>query len=300
MGSGVFVAGVCVGLAVSVPLGWWTLARSLRRARLAERRARDAQRMAEIGAMTSGLAHEIKNPLSSIGLNAQLLAEQVGELGIDPEDAARLNRRVGALRREADRLRDILGDFLRFAGQIRLEKRPADLNTVVDELAEFYLPQAEQSGVRMRTDLAAQPLDVEVDATHFKQALLNLLINATQAMTQPAAEGGAAAKELIVRTERRRGPDGPVAAVHVIDTGPGIPADRLAKIFTPYFTTKAGGSGLGLPTSRRLIEEHGGRIEVYSEVGRGSDFQITLPLRAKPSVASADRAAGEPIAPATP
>lgn len=301
MGSGVFVAGVLVGLAVSIPLGWWTLARSLRRARLAERRARDAQRMAEIGAMTSGLAHEIKNPLSSIGLNAQLLAEQVGELGIDPEEASRLNRRVGALRREADRLRDILGDFLRFAGQIRLEKRPADLNLVVDELAEFYLPQAEQSGVRLRTDLAAQALEVDLDATHFKQALLNLLINATQAMTQPSAGGGAgAAKELIVRTERRRAPGGPVASVHVIDTGPGIPADRLPKIFTPYFTTKAGGSGLGLPTSRRLIEEHGGRIEVYSEVGRGSDFQITLPLRVRPAGASPDRASGEPVAPATP
>lgn len=273
--------GVAIGLAVSVPLGWWTLVRSLRRARAAERRARDAQRMAEIGAMTGGLAHEIKNPLSSIGLNAQLLAEQIGDLRIDPEDAQRLNRRVGALRREADRLRDILGDFLRFAGQIRLVTRPLDLNAVVDELAEFYLPQAEQAGIRMRTDLAPTPIEVDLDATHFKQALLNLLINATQAMGVSSQPDAVSTRELIVRTERRKTPDGAVAAVHVIDTGPGIPADRLEKIFTPYFTTKAGGSGLGLPTSRRLIEEHGGRIEVYSEPGRGSDFVIILPLRAR-------------------
>ena len=292
------VVGVVLGLALSVPLGWWTLVRSLRRVRAAERRARDAQRMAEIGAMTGGLAHEIKNPLSSIGLNAQLLAEQIEELRVDPEEASRLTRRVAALRREADRLRDILGDFLRFAGQVRLEKKPTDLNAVVDELAEFYLPQAEQAGVRVRTDLAPAPLDVDLDATHFKQAMLNLLINATQAMTPPHGPGESdaasqsvvsGAKELMIRTERRRGAGGAQAAVHVIDTGPGIPPDRLESIFTPYFTTKAGGSGLGLPTSRRLIEEHGGRIEVYSEPGRGSDFVILLPMRQK-SVSAAEPA----------
>lgn len=268
--------------------GWLIVRRRLGRVREAERRARASERMAEIGAMTGGLAHEIKNPLSSIGLNAQLLAEHVDELPIDDAEAkGRMHRRVGALRREVERLRDILTDFLRFAGGVRIEPRVVDLNTVVEEMADFFTPQAEAAGVRLRLDLAKGPLEAHLDPTHFKQALLNLLLNAVQAMSPPASTddgapapaptGGAAVREIILRTERRKTPAGPTVAAHVIDTGPGIEAERLTQIFTPYFTTKAAGSGLGLPTTRRLVEEHGGRIEVVSAPGRGTDFVITLP-----------------------
>ncbi|MEX2219678.1 MAG: histidine kinase dimerization/phospho-acceptor domain-containing protein, partial [Phycisphaerales bacterium] len=106
----------------------------LARIREAERRARAAERLAEVGAMTGGLAHEIKNPLSTIGLNAQLLNEAIDELSVAPEEKGRLSRRTGALRREVDRLRGILTDFLQYAGQLRLEPRPADLNAIVGEL----------------------------------------------------------------------------------------------------------------------------------------------------------------------
>lgn len=253
--------------------------RLIRRAREAERRARDSARLAEIGAMTGGLAHEIKNPLSSIGLNAQLLAEGLNDLPIDADAKGRLTRRVGALRREVDRLKDILGDFLKFAGALRLDPRATDINTVVDELADFFMPQSEAAGVRLRTDLAPGALVAPLDATHFKQALLNLMLNALQAMN-PTGAPRPGAGELIIRTERiPASPNGaPHAAVHVIDTGPGIPAETLEKIFTPYFTTKSGGSGLGLPTARRIIEEHGGSLEVHSEPNRGTDFTITLPM----------------------
>lgn len=264
--------------------GWLIVRRRLGRVREAERRARASERMAEIGAMTGGLAHEIKNPLSSIGLNAHLLAEQVDELPIDDTEAkGRMHRRVGALRREVERLRDILTDFLRFAGGVRIEPRVVDLNTVVEEMADFFTPQAEAAGVRLRLDLAKGPLETNLDPTHFKQALLNLLLNAVQAMS-PATTADEAPtspiggpREIILRTERRKTPGGPTVAAHVIDTGPGIEAERLTQIFTPYFTTKAAGSGLGLPTTRRLVEEHGGRIEVVSAPGRGTDFVITLP-----------------------
>jgi len=277
------IAGALLSAGILLP---WAIHRSRRqssRARSAERRAAAAERMAEVGSMTAGLAHEIKNPLSTIGLNAQLLAEGVRELPTGPDDVPardRILRRVDTLRREADRLRDVLEDFLQFAGAIRLELKPLDLNEVVSELADFYAPQAEHHGVRMRADLAAKPMKAMIDAAHLKQAVLNLMINATQAMEKTGTDltGDPPPRELILRTTP--GPDSPTDQrweLHVIDTGPGIPQENITKIFQPYFTTKAGGSGLGLPTARRLIEEHAGRLEVHSEPGRGTDFVVSLP-----------------------
>jgi signal transduction histidine kinase len=262
--------GFAAGVLITVGIARSLVGRHIARLRAAEKRARAAERMAEIGSMTGGLAHEIKNPLSTIGLNAQLLDEGVAELPIAQEDKTRLSRRVAALRREVDRLRGILTDFLQFAGQVRVEPLPADLNQVVSELADFFMPQAQQQGVRLRVDLAQGSMPAQLDVPHLKQAILNLMLNAVQAM----ARGG----ELILRTTRHQGPDRNVeVALHVIDTGPGIDSATAEKIFQPYFTTKSGGTGLGLPTARRLIEAHGGRLELHSEPGKGSDFTICLP-----------------------
>lgn len=270
--------GLAIGVLLGVPVVWFELKRQVSRARAAERRARQSERLAEIGAMTGGLAHEIKNPLSTIGLNAQLLAEGLGDLEAPESEKGRLVRRIDALRREADRLRDILQDFLQFAGEIHLETRVQDVNALVEELADFFLPQAQHHGVSMRVELAPSALSSSVDARQFKQALLNLMLNATQAMANH--ESGAAGCELILRTE----PGDPIhlgegasCCIHVIDTGPGIPPDALSRIFEPYFSTKHGGSGLGLPTTKRLVEEHGGSIDVHSDLGKGTDFVIRLP-----------------------
>jgi signal transduction histidine kinase len=276
--------GLAIGALIGVPVVWLELKRQVRRAKVAERRARRSQRMAEIGAMTGGLAHEIKNPLSTIGLNAQLLGEALGELEVPEHEKGRLVRRIDALRREADRLRDILQDFLQFAGEIHLDLSILDLNELVEELADFYLPQAQHHGVALRVELGSGPMRAQLDARQFKQALLNLMLNATQAM---GTEGEPIenAKELIIRTEAGEPihqDEGPSWRVHVIDTGPGMTPQTLEKVFTPYFTTKSGGSGLGLPTTKRLIEEHGGSIEVHSEPGQGTDFVIGVPRATGP------------------
>ncbi len=296
-----------IGLLIGVVGAWAVLAsltrRALRRVRAAERRARSAERMAEIGAMTGGLAHEIKNPLSTIGLNAQLLAEAIEDSQVDDAQRSRMLNRVGALRREAERLREILADFLEFAGQMRLDKRPTDLNALVTELVDFFTPEAQRHNVRLRAELTPGEggvLTATVDPKLIKQALLNLMLNATQAMDAHAAgaENGRAS-ELILRTSSAREPDGDgdgggggggggrggrggrgggeVARIEVIDTGPGVPDDLKERIFTPYFTTKSGGSGLGLPTTRRIAEEHGGRVELHSEPGTGSAFAVVVP-----------------------
>lgn len=281
--SGVFI-GLAMGIVLGIPLVWFELKRQVRRVRVAERRARNAERLAEIGAMTAGLAHEIKNPLSTIGLNAQLLAESISDMrGVDEDERAAMRRRVGTLQREAERLKDTLGDFLRFAGEIRLVRERCDLNSVVDELIDFFMPQAQHHDIRLRAELGAGRMEANLDASHFKQALLNLLLNAVQAMTEgPGADVPGRVKELIVRTTETPTDLGPHWAVHIIDTGPGIPDRVRSQIFTPYFTTKGGGSGLGLPTAKRLIEEHGGTIDVVSQEGKGTDFVVTIPKYGPP------------------
>ncbi len=280
--------GVSLGVLGSIPLAGVWGRRTERRVRQLERRARAAQRLAELGTLTGGLAHEIKNPLSTVGLNVQLLQEDVQELagetglGASQQDGlGRVQRRLGSLRRETLRLRDILEDFLRFAGRVELAPKPTNIHEVIDELADFFEPQAREAGVNLRTQLAAAEPVISADAPLLKQALLNLLINASQAMAQAREEGKphGGASELIIRTERGKALGGEELRIHITDTGPGMPPEVAAKVFQPYFSTKRGGTGLGLPTSRRIIEEHGGQINVHSDPGRGTDFTITLPAQ---------------------
>ena len=257
--------------------------RHLQRIRDAERRARQAEKLAELGAMTAGLAHEIKNPLSTIGLNAQLLAEGISDCNADADTKPRLLNRIGALRRETDRLRGILQDFLDYAGQLRLERRPTDVSAVAAELVDFLIPEAERAGVRLRLE-APRPAVADVDVRLLKQALLNLLLNAIHAVgnQDKAAPKG----EVVLRTARVQTPkQEPRIEIHVADTGPGITPENLKKVFDPYFTTKSGGTGLGLPTARRYIEEHGGALTVESAPGNGADFVITLPAVPQPASA---------------
>ncbi len=279
--------GLGIGVLASIPVAAVWGRRTERRVRQLEQRARAAERLAELGTLTGGLAHEIKNPLSTVGLNVQLLQEDVQDLSKDGglshshhEGLGRVQRRLESLSRETLRLRDILEDFLRFAGRVELDPCPINVHVLVEELIDFFEPQAREAGVNLRTQLSAEPSTLSADAPLLKQALLNLLINAVQAMAQAREKnqphGGA--DELIVRTECGRSAGGEELRIHVTDTGPGMTEEVTAKVFQPYFSTKRGGTGLGLPTSRRIIEEHGGHLSVHADTGRGTDFTITLPV----------------------
>jgi len=264
------VLGCVIGATIAALVSRVAITRAAARAKISQQQAQSAQRMAEIGSMTSGLAHEIKNPLSTIGLNAQLLGEAIEDLDIDEHEKGRMSRRVGALRSETDRLRGIHEDFLEYAGEMRLEKLATDLNDLIEQLADFFHVQAQINGVQIRLDPAPVPVIIDIDANHIKQALLNLMINAVNAMKDSSETGN----ELILRVQTD--PSGR-HAIHVIDTGPGISPDDQERIFHPYFTTKAAGTGLGLPTARRIAEAHGGSLQLHSEPGKGSDFSIVLP-----------------------
>ena len=258
--------GFVLGAGLAAPVVWFLLRRDTWRATAraceAEDRVRDSERLAYVGQLAGGLAHEIKNPLSTLSLNLQLLAEDWDE--VEGSHASRATRRIEVLQHESERLAGVLDDFLRFARGHDLSPLPGDLLAVVDEVLEFFAPEAQQEGVDVRRDLKPLPR-VALDADSVKQALFNLLLNAQQAMP----EGG----QIFVQTAARNGD----VYVHITDTGCGIPREEVEAIFRPYHSTKQGGTGLGLPTSRRIIEEHGGSLRVDSEVGKGSRFTIRLP-----------------------
>lgn len=218
---------------------------------------------AELARLAGGLAHEIRNPLSTLSLNLDLLAEDFHEPETPRE--RRAGARIERLKQETRRLQDILENFLRFARLQTPRTAPTDLNAVVEELRDFYEPQASARGVVVRACFADDLPRVRLDADAFKQAVLNLLLNAEHAMP----EGG----ELILTTRR----DGDAVALDVVDTGRGMTADVAAKIFDPFFSTRKGGTGLGLPTTRNVVLAHGGSIEVQSVPDRGSRFSIRLP-----------------------
>ena len=274
LGIMLVLCGAFIGGALAYILAARRVRLSVAREQLAQRRAQAAEHLAEIGSMTGGLAHEIKNPLSTIGLNAQLLKEAIEDSAIEHGEKQRLVRRIEALARETERLRGILEDFLEYAGELRLSLANASINQLVQELTDFFAPTAENAGVRLRIETPPVSPELHIDAYHLKQALLNLMLNAVNAMEQQDS----GTKDLILRvTSGTDDHDQACVSIHVTDTGPGIEEETRSKIFRPYFTTRSGGTGLGLPTARRIIEAHQGHLELHSEVGKGTDFVIVLP-----------------------
>jgi signal transduction histidine kinase len=221
----------------------------------------------EIARLAGGLAHEIKNPLSTIRLNMDLLAEDLVE--IDTPAGRRSLKRVEVVRRECQRLQSLLDDFLSYAKVRRLHLEPSDLNHQIDDVLDFFAPEAAEAGVEVVRYLDPELPRVMLDREAFRQALLNLIINAKQAMP----DGG----QLVVRTE----PEGGNIAINLIDTGCGMDHQTLSKMFEAFYSTKPNGSGLGLPTTEKIVAAHGGQIRVQSEVGRGTQITIELPVPAR-------------------
>jgi signal transduction histidine kinase len=218
----------------------------------------------EIARLAGGLAHEIKNPLSTIRLNMELLAEDFEDPD-NPRDRRALAK-VQVVQRECERLQQFLDDFLNFAKLRRLNLAPSSLNHQVKRVLDFFAAKAKEGRIEVVDYLASDLPTVMLDREAFHGALLNLVLNAEQAMP----EGG----ELVVRTSAT----GDGVALDLIDTGCGMDEKTQEQVFDAFFSTKRGGSGLGLPTTRKIIEAHGGTISVQSEVGRGTQFTIRLPM----------------------
>ena len=222
--------------------------------------------------LAGGFIHEIKNHLSTLGLNLQLLAEDFQ----DPQNQRerRALSRVQKLQTECQRLVGVSNDFLRFARIKELKLTPTPLDKVVMEMIDFFTPTAQAAHIEIKTYLPADLPAVLLDPDLFQQALLNLMLNAEQAMPN----GG----EITIQATVEDG-EQPMVCLSIIDTGKGMDAEVQAKIYQPFFSTKPGGSGLGLPTTRKIIESHHGSIEVQSEVGKGTKFTLRLPAEKRPS-----------------
>lgn len=229
-----------------------------------EERSADALLLARLA---GGLAHEIKNPLSTMAINLALLQEEWERAGKEDEPHVRRSlRRVRTLQSEVSRLENILEEFLAFARGGHVNRSPADLTRIVREVLEFVEPENQRADIRQHANLQAAMPMVLADETQIKQAILNLLVNARQAMP----DGG----ELLVRTERV----GNDVRLTVTDTGVGMAPRELEHCFEVFWSNKKGGTGLGLASAQRIIEEHGGSLQVVSEVSRGTSFALLLPL----------------------
>ena len=219
-----------------------------------------SRKLADLGKLTSGVAHEVKNPLNAMSIHLELLKQKLH----DP--SAEVARNLEVLGGEIHRLDRVVQGFLRFLRPQTLELLPLDLNKLLGEVAHLAEMQGAHGGVSIVLDLDHEIVAINGDDELLLQAFLNLVLNACQAMPH----GGT----VTLSTERT--PQGTTRA-HVIDQGVGIPAEERDKIFRLYYTTKPDGNGIGLSLVYRIVQMHGGNIDVSSEVGRGTTMTVTFP-----------------------
>jgi len=223
-----------------------------------------SERLAALGRITAGVAHEVKNPLNSMRLWLENLKET---LPTDDKEAD-AKQAVQVLDKEIDRLDTVVKRFLDFTRPLEVKLEATDLAELLREVISVSRPQLRKAGVEAEELIGNGVPEVWADRDLLKQAILNLILNAVDAMPS----GG----ELRIELRRR----GEMAEITVADTGRGIPVEQQQKIFQLFFTTRPGGSGIGLATTFRIVQLHNGSIDFHSEAGHGTTFRIELPLAA--------------------
>lgn len=222
-----------------------------------------AERMAALGEMAAKVAHEIRNPLLSIGGFARRLEKRVSE---DLREYAKI------IVDETSRLEEILNDTLSFVKRARLDIRPVDITEIVDNIFNLLEPAALGRGNKLFREIP-HPLIIPIDNHRFKEALLNIVTNANEAADHGVITVRAYEAEAFTEDTASK-----EAIIEIEDNGCGISEDDRGRVFDPFFTTRAAGTGLGLSITKRIIEEHGGKIEVESKKGEGTKFIIHVPL----------------------
>lgn len=232
--------------------------------RALERRNARAEAMAAIGVLTTGLAHEIRNPLNAAGLQLQLLSRRLGKLELEGEESERLGEPVTLVRRELRRLSSLLDDFLGLARPTVLRAEPVDLGGLVEHVVSLQAPLCEAKGVALEATVPEADFVVEVERGRIEQVLTNLVGNACDALDA----GGSIAVALLMAE----------AGVELVvgDSGPGF-ADAPDQLLQPFFTTKSAGTGLGLTIVRRIAEMHGGELVLGKSSLGGAEVRFRLP-----------------------
>jgi len=242
-------------------LGYILLFRDLTEVQVLKREVERNRRLASLGRLAAGIAHEIRNPLSSIKGFATYFRDRYREI---PEDLKTAEIMV----QEVERLNRVIGQLLEFARPMNIQKRPASINTLIKHSLKMVEAQAREKNIRTDMNLSPHIEDVPVDQDRINQVLLNIYLNAIDSME----DGGT----LLVDLSRRDDLQG--VEIAVSDTGIGIKKENLVHIFDPYYTTKSSGTGLGLAIVHKIIEAHQGEVRVESEPGKGTTVRVILPM----------------------
>jgi signal transduction histidine kinase len=221
-----------------------------------------SRRMAAIGRLTAGVGHEVKNPINAIVVHLELLKNKLGQ------ENSPATRHLDVIDAEIHRLDRVVQTLVDFSRPVELQLREQDLRTIVGDVLALATEELTTHNVSLESRLPETPMIVNVDSDLLKQAVLNVTLNAAQAMPN----GGTL--RVILEEERR------MAVLRIADNGVGIPPEIREKIFDLYFTTKSGGSGIGLAMTYRILQLHHGSVDVQSKVGRGTEFFLRIPLAA--------------------
>lgn len=269
LGQAAILGAVTTALLVAAFL---LIAALLRRGQRLEEQAAEAERMAYVGTLASGLAHEIRNPLNSLSLNMQMLEEELERPGSGRAPAG--GPLLDITRREIARLERLVTDFLSYARSRPLELEDVTARELLEQVRELLRGEARNRGVALEVEDRTGGAALRVDPAQIRQLLLNLTQNALTAVEEAAGE-----PRVLLAAERRP----PGVDLVVEDNGGGIAPGDLARIFDIFYSTRKGGTGLGLAIVERIARDHGGAVDVESEPGRGTRVRVSLPAASPPA-----------------
>jgi signal transduction histidine kinase len=240
------------------------MVQKLREQRALEEKLREAEHLSGIAQLAKGIAHEIRNPLNFISLSIDHLRKKYVPQG--NEEKAQFESLIISIKHEIQRLNKLVGDFLDYGKALRLNLQEINMISLIDEVMVLVQAKAEKDGIMIHYDNGELPT-LSVDPELIKTCIFNVILNAFQAMP----DGG----DLTVSTKTSNGK----AFIIVSDTGIGVSRENIQKLFDPFFSTKSTGLGLGLAMTKRVVEEHGGKVDFQSEERKGSTITISLPVK---------------------
>jgi signal transduction histidine kinase len=245
------------------PVGHAIILRDITETRRSEQQTIESERLNALTLLAAGVAHEIGNPLNSLNIHLQLIEREARK--IDGAKRAELRESVEVARAEVDRLDSIITQFLRAIRPSRPQFKPENINSIVEESVRFFAPEIKDRDIVVEQELRSDLPLLQVDRDQMKQAFYNVIKNSFEAMKSRGV--------LRIRTDM----DDSYVIVRFNDSGGGMSAENLSRVFEPYFTTKASGTGLGLLIVRRIVREHGGELSIESSEGKGLALTIRLP-----------------------